>query len=72
MTDRCDIAGDTILECTAEAERRARGKSGPETHADFDGHHCVDCEDLIPDARLVLGRVRCIDCQRLLERVLNL
>lgn len=70
MADIADIAADTIEVCTAEAERRARGKSAPESHPDFDGQHCVeeDCGVEIPAARLALGKVRCIDCQALLER----
>ena len=50
--------------------RRALGKSGPESHPDFDGVHCVepDCEIEIPTARLALGKVRCVDCQELLEK----
>jgi RNA polymerase-binding transcription factor DksA len=39
-----------------------------ETHPDFDGKHCVDCEIEIPAARLALHKVRCVDCQTLLEK----
>ncbi len=67
MADPCDIAGETIEACQAEAERRARGKSAPETHPDFDGVHCLDCDDEIPAARLKLGKIRCVPCQSLLE-----
>jgi hypothetical protein len=68
--DHADIAGNTIEVCQAEAERRARGKSGPEYHPDFDGMHCVEelCGLPIPPARLALGKIRCIDCQELRER----
>lgn len=65
--DIADIAAGTIEACTAEAEARARGHSGPETHPDFDGHHCVDCGVEIPALRLRAGRVRCVDCQTDLE-----
>lgn len=70
MADPADIAGETIETCLADAEQRARGKSAPETHPDFDGAHCVseDCGIEIPAGRLALGKVRCIDCQTLLER----
>ncbi len=68
MADHVDIAQEVIETCTAEAERRARGKSRPETHPDFDGCHCVDCDEEIPARRLVLGKVRCVECQGLLER----
>lgn len=69
MADHADVAQDAIELLAAEAERRARGKSKPETHPDFDGVHCVDCDDDIPAGRLVLGKVRCVYCQALLERV---
>jgi len=68
MADHADVAQEVIETCTADAERRARGKSAPESHPDFDGEHCVDCELDIPPARLLLGKVRCVFCQGLLER----
>lgn len=68
--DAADVAANTIEVCQADAMRRALGKSGPESHPDFDGVHCVepDCEIEIPTARLALGKVRCVDCQELLEK----
>ena len=70
MADPCDIANDTLEVCQAEALRRALGKSKPETHPDYDGEHCVDenCGIVIPAARRALGKVRCVECQSLLER----
>lgn len=68
MPDPADIGNDTAATCTAEAERRARGHSAPEFHPDFDGKNCVDCDDAIHPARLKLGRVRCVECQQLLEK----
>ena len=68
VADPADIAANTIEVCLADAERRARGKSAYETHPDFDGFHCVECEAVIPPQRLRLGRVRCVDCQTVKER----
>lgn len=70
MADPADIAAETIEACTADAHRRQIGKSGPESHPDFDGVHCVedDCGVVIPKLRLDMGRVRCVDCQALLEK----
>lgn len=51
-----------------QALSRATGKSGPEQHPDFDGLTCVSCGIDIPAGRLALGKVRCIDCQALLEK----
>ena len=67
MPDLVDIANPIVELCTAEAEHRARGKSGPEIHPGFDHVHCVDCGEDIPLARLKLGKVRCFDCQSTLE-----
>lgn len=68
MPDPADIGNDTAQFCTAEAERRARGKSGPESDPSFDGENCVDCMDAIPSARLKLGKIRCVQCQEILEK----
>lgn len=35
----------------------------PEKHHRFDGEHCVDCNVVIPDERLQMGKVRCVLCQ---------
>lgn len=42
--------------------------AAPETHPDFDGEHCVSCDEPIPAARLALARVRCVACQRIKEK----
>ena len=47
-------------------------KMKPETHPDFDGEHCVDCDVEIPKVRLDMGKVRCVDCQHKLERLRQL
>ena len=67
MPDLADIASDRIEQHQADSERHARGKSGPESHPDFDGETCVTCGDDIPVARLVLGKTRCVSCQTILE-----
>lgn len=67
MADIVDAA-DAVTELwTADAERRARGKSAPESHPEFDGLNCVDCCEPIISARLAAGRVRCTECQSTLE-----
>lgn len=35
---------------------------------DFDGSNCLDCTDPIPELRLKMGRIRCVDCQTVIER----
>ena len=68
MADLADIAAETVETCLADALRRQLGKSDVETHADFDGKNCVECEDSLPLIRLKLGRVRCVDCQSRKEK----
>lgn len=58
----------------AQAERdagrkRVEARLAPETHPDFDGATCVDCGDDLPGVRIVMRRVRCVACQRLMERL---
>lgn len=43
-------------------------RSAPETHPNFDGLHCVECETAIPHGRLLLGKVRCVHCQTIKEK----
>lgn len=50
------------------AIRNASNRMAPEKHPDFDGANCVRCEEPIPVARLLLGKVRCVDCQSLMEK----
>jgi len=67
VPDLADLASDHIEWHQADSERQARGHSAPEVHPGFDGAHCVDCEDEIPTERLKLGKVRCVNCQEILE-----
>lgn len=68
--DIVDSGNDTAALFARVAEEAARGKSAIENHPNYDGIHCVelDCGVEIPADRRALGRVRCIDCQELLER----
>lgn len=68
MADIADIANDRAELYLDRALERQIGKSAPETHPDFDGNHCVDCEEPILVARLKLGKVRCVPCQQRLEK----
>lgn len=68
MPDIIDIANAFQARLNSDAEARARGKSAPEAHPDFNGLNCVDCGDGIHPVRLAAGRVRCTECQDFLER----
>ncbi len=66
IIDNANDAADTFRDADIG---RARAGAARETHRDFDGKHCVeaDCGAELPQARLDLGRIRCVSCQELLE-----
>lgn len=70
-TDILDQAAYVTDLMTERAIAAQREHSRPETHPDFDGLHCVedDCGIEIPEPRLQLGKVRCVDCQARLEKL---
>lgn len=54
----------------AEITRRIKEMNRPQTHPDFDGIHCIDCDISIPPRRLeILGCIRCVDCQDYFEKL---
>lgn len=67
VLDETDQAQYLQLQEQASISLRARELNRPETHPDFDGKSCVECGELMPQERLSLRRVRCVDCQTFLE-----
>lgn len=67
VMDETDYAQHMQLKEQASISHRARELNRPETHPDFDGETCVECGEDIPPARLLLKRVRCVECQTFLE-----
>lgn len=76
MADVVDDAGEYNAVYQDAAFKTAgfnfeEGKESPalkaQTHPDFDGEHCIDCEVEIPAARLKWGRVRCTACEEIIE-----
>lgn len=65
--DEADHAQWQQLREQAAIHARAINLNKPETHPDFDGEHCIECGENIPNARLKLLKVRCVDCQNDLE-----
>jgi len=63
--DEATALASSVTDAAIEEVRRA---NAPETHPDFDGETCVDCGEDIPAGRLALGKIRCINCQRILEQ----
>ena len=68
VLDEGDQASAFQMRENALALERAKAAMAPETHPDFDGETCVKCGDDIPEARLKMGKVRCVICQDQLER----
>lgn len=51
----------------ASVARFRERATAPETHPDFDGVNCVDCDTAMPPERLAAQRVRCTACQTIVE-----
>lgn len=60
--------GIKAAQLAATPEHSRRLANGKLMFPDFDHLHCIDCDEEIHAARLALGKVRCIQCQSLLER----
>jgi RNA polymerase-binding transcription factor DksA len=67
-TEQVDAAQMQQDRTNQDAIDRVRAQLVPETHPDFDGVHCIDGGEVIPPARLALGKIRCVNCQELKER----
>lgn len=65
--DEGDIASALEMGFIAKALAEHKNKVAPESHPDFDGEHCLDCDADIPVIRLNMGKIRCVDCQTELE-----
>lgn len=65
--DEADIASALEMGFIAKALADHKTKVAPESHPDFDGEHCIDCDAEIPEVRLNMGRIRCVECQSELE-----
>lgn len=68
--DILDQAQALTEHTTQKMIEKIRANAKPEYDPHFDGVHCVEesCGVEIPEARRKAGRVRCVDCQSLLEQ----
>lgn len=66
--DQLDFASDLQDTLNRRGVELARQAAQPEAHPDFDGKHCLDCGNEIPEKRLELQRIRCIACQQAKEK----
>jgi RNA polymerase-binding transcription factor DksA len=67
IPDPNDAASIAEQKFNANGVKAVQDLLKPQKHPDFDGEHCLDCGVEIPAARLADGRIRCVDCQSLLE-----
>lgn len=61
--DTIDAATQLQEQANEQALARARAAGGRQSHPDFDGAHCLDCEVDLPPVRLAYGFIRCTPCQ---------
>lgn len=66
--DETDYAQWQQIRELADIQSRALTLNQPERHPDFDGKTCIECGEDIPEARLRMHKIRCIDCQEELEK----
>lgn len=70
--DPLDQASENELASTEMYVAQARERNKPEQVKNEDGTwpetECIDCGVEIPKGRLELGKVRCIDCQEIIEK----
>ena len=66
--DEADMASALEMEYINNALENHKEKVKPESHPDFDGKRCIDCDAEIPKIRLEMFRIRCVTCQEILEK----
>lgn len=66
--DPSDQATKLEFQHNADSLAAIRRANAPQSHPDFDGVHCLDCDTEIPRERLAAGRIRCTDCQSIIEQ----
>jgi RNA polymerase-binding transcription factor DksA len=67
-SDNLDIASELQDKFNQRGILESQAEMAQQTDPDFDGVHCLDCDAGIPAGRITLGRMRCVDCQDVLER----
>ena len=69
--DEGDISQFLSLCEEVKIKEKIEDLNKPETHPDFNGKNCIDCGYEIPPKRLILEKIRCIDCQEEYEEYLR-
>ena len=70
MADIVDLGNDRADELLADALAAHRRKV-EEERSSILRYECVECGEVLPVARRMMGAVRCIDCQREYEQELK-
>lgn len=68
--DEGDQAQHLQLLSIAQAQKQARERANRPLSPEFDGTHCIECGETIPEKRLLSIRTDlCVDCQQDLDDV---
>jgi len=67
QADEVDAAQMMQDRLNADALQSVRDNLQEAPAPNFDGKTCVECAEDIPQARLALGKVRCVLCQETIE-----
>lgn len=67
MADILDEASEVEQAHKDQAISNTVAKLKHEKHPLFDGVHCLECHDDMPEYRLSIGRIRCVYCQTKIE-----
>lgn len=65
LDEAAALSSQLVDQAILHASRAANTR---ESHPDFDGESCLTCGDLIPPARLAMGKIRCVACQSAREK----
>jgi RNA polymerase-binding transcription factor DksA len=66
--DNLDQAAELQDEFNKKGLAEVRKALVPETHPDFDGRHCIECDSVMPQQRIDAGRIHCTPCQSVKEQ----
>lgn len=70
--DELETASHLQEQMNLAGRRAAEAAMAPQTHPDFDGAHCLDCDVDMPAVRLAYGRIRCTACQVAADKLAKL
>lgn len=61
--DELEMASHLQDQLNTQGRKVVAAALAPQTHPDFNGKDCLDCEVELPPVRIAMGRIRCTVCQ---------